>query len=676
MELKTYNKNLILGVVALSGIMIGSEISSMSAFIDTENFNDFFGVLSKREQTLLAASIPIGAVLGSVVCGTFCDVFGCVVNFQISNIFWVVGCGIVIMSEFIYVLILGRVFKGISIGFISCLVPVYISEVFPMNQVGTSISLFHLFSVLGTIMMYFIGFVIEKQINSFMAFRITWCTEVVPSLLSIILTLVIPESPKWLASKSRWMEAAKTLSRIRTVKSKTHKNDKSYVTRAYTNGKKIRFCGYHDLFTRKYWRATISGIVLHLVIQLTSTTTLMYYFSYICDMCGVDQERKYLFISSQYIILGISTIVPVILLDNARRIDFMSYGLLVISFTFIAKFVILEIFAVPVEESDSPFNWVINREPASAIIALFLFLVSVYSSSITSVSWVFTGEIFPDEARAKGTATCMCVSWMINGLTTLILPLSFKLAEYYVFLILGCLCFIGTICVSQLPETKVKTTQLSGLTISSEVESDFNEDEPLASESISEEKQALEILNDLSTTLIKSGGTSDQKAVLSPFIDSPLFKLTNKSNDIIVESEEEDFTKSLYENMKSNYESPTKTVSDGDDTIGNVIQSYSADFKSPTKIESSRNTPQSNISLTTSSLSDWNVKISNYKKDKPRSKTTNKYHSTPNPSSEDVDNSDLPDEPEWYRFDNLRKGPKNNLQNQSTVRRSQNLFRS
>lgn len=473
-----------------------------------------------------------------------------------------------------------------------------------------------------------------------MAFRITWCTEIVPSLLLIILTLVIPESPKWLASKSRWVEAAKTLTRIRTMKKKKNQTtDKSFVTRAYTTSNKITFCGYDDLFTRKYWRSTISGVILHFFIQFASVTTLMYYFNYICDMCGVNPDRKYWFVSSQFIILGILTIVPVILLDNARRVDFMSYGLLVMSFIFMAKFTILEIFAVAVDElTDFPFNWSVEKEPASAIIALFLFLVSVYSSSITSVSWVFTGEIFPDEARAKGTATCMCVSWMINGLTTLVLPLSFELTGHYVFLVLGCICLVGTICVLQLPETKVKATKLSGLTISSGIESGEGDGSVVTLEKLTPE------LESLSKTLIKSTNS----VTLSPFIDSPLFKLTNKSNDLIVESEEEEFTKSLYENMKS-YESPAKSC---DDTIENVIESYSADFRSP---EAS--------SKESSSFSDWNIQIGKKRPRPPSAQST---------SSEAESDPDLPEESEYYRFDNLRGG----LNHQNTVRRSRNLLRS
>lgn len=62
MKLRTYNRNSILAIIAISGFLIGSEVSSLSAFLATTNFHDYFGDLSKREQAILAASHSIGAV--------------------------------------------------------------------------------------------------------------------------------------------------------------------------------------------------------------------------------------------------------------------------------------------------------------------------------------------------------------------------------------------------------------------------------------------------------------------------------------------------------------------------------------------------------------------------------------------------------------------------------------
>lgn len=374
-------------------------------------------------------------------------------SFQVSNLLWILGSVIVIILQYVYVLILGRVVKGLSIGFISCLVPMYISELFPVDAKGSSISLYHTWVTIGTTLMYLIGYLFETHVHEFFAFKWTWTIAILPSFFLILLTILLPESPKWLASKSKWVEAARTLERIRTIKKKGL-NEKGLVTRAYTTGNKIKYCKYSNLFT-DYRHSMVAGLTLHFLIQMTCVNVIIHFYQYICYMCGIEGDMTVVFVTTQYVLLGILTIVPVLLLDDARRIDFMSYGSLVISLTFIALFLVLVIFLVPVVNTNSPLERVLHNESASALLALILFLISTYSSSITSVSWLYTSELFPDEARAKGTSICMCMSWITNAITTLIYPICIEFGGCYVFLVLGCLIFIGTYFLLQLPETKI-----------------------------------------------------------------------------------------------------------------------------------------------------------------------------------------------------------------------------
>lgn len=317
--------------------------------------------------------------------------------------------------------------------------------------------MFHLSATIGTVAIYFVGHTLAAKLNGEYQFKATWAIEAFPALILMLLSFLLPESPKWLASKSKWVEAAKTLERVRTIKKKPSDKDKGYVTRAYTVSKKIKYCSYSSLFGKLYWSFTGIGLLLHMFIQLTCVSSLMYFFTYICDMCGLEGDTKTIFVSIQYIMLGILTIVPVMLLDRARRVDFMTYGMVVIGLTFISIYALMYNYADFTSSTNiaSPFDWKLHNESASAILSLFLFLVSVYSSSITSVSWLYTSEIFPDEARAKGTAICMCVSWIIDAITTLTLPLLFKVLKFWIFVPLGVFSLLGGCIFLRFSETKV-----------------------------------------------------------------------------------------------------------------------------------------------------------------------------------------------------------------------------
>lgn len=471
--MKTYNRYVILAIIAISGFTIGTESASVNEWLTQEVFLNYYGEkLLKRELTMLAASNAIGAVctynylqyiyiftnfkVGSVIFGTFCDYFGCVLSFQVANGLWILGSIVAVILEFMYVLIIGRIIKGVSIGFVTSLIPVYVSEIFPPNRKGSAISLFHMSIVLGTITTFFVGRLLQHTV-SYLPFKITWAIEGVPALLMLILTIILPELPKWLASKSRWIQAAKSLNRVRSLKRASNdESDRGYVTRAYTASNRIVFRSYSDLFKKKMLKFTIIGVLLHVFVQLSCVSIITYFYNYVCIMCGLDEETQFICVAAHHIIVGMLTILPVLVLDSARRVDHLCYGMFALGATFIGIFATLIRYSIETETDpgNSPFDFVVEGEAASAILALFLFLSSAYASCVSSVTWLYTGELFGDASRSKGTALCMCVGWIVNGIMSFVLPTSLKLIQGYVFLVLGVCCLLGSIIFLRFPETK------------------------------------------------------------------------------------------------------------------------------------------------------------------------------------------------------------------------------
>lgn len=51
-----------MAIIGISGFLMGSEVASLSGFLATLDFHEYYGYLAKRDQALLAASNSIGAV--------------------------------------------------------------------------------------------------------------------------------------------------------------------------------------------------------------------------------------------------------------------------------------------------------------------------------------------------------------------------------------------------------------------------------------------------------------------------------------------------------------------------------------------------------------------------------------------------------------------------------------
>lgn len=399
---------------------------------------------------------------GCFICGSLIELFGCVICFQVGAIFWLIGTIIVFFLPYIYLVALGRILKGITMGIISSLVPVYVPEAIPMQKKGYSLSLIHLSSTLGTLGIYYIGFFFQKKLKNELSFKFTWALEAVPAIVLSLLSFLLPESPKWLASKNRWQQAAKNIDRIQrsnTYKKieRATKNDREYVMGAYTSSSEFKRCTYADLFKKKYLSYTLVGILTQGFVQMTCVDSLMYFFDYICASCGLRSDHKVFVVSAQYATLAIFTLFPAALLDGCRRKDSLTFGMIILSISFFCLGLVFSLFAYSNSAfslPNSPIQWEVREEPASIVLGLFLFVVAIYGSFIVSVSWLYVGEIFPGPSRPKGTSLCMCTSWIIKAILTLSLPYSFRILKYWTFFPLSLSCLIGGLVISRFPETR------------------------------------------------------------------------------------------------------------------------------------------------------------------------------------------------------------------------------
>ena len=111
----------------------------------------------------------------------------------------------------------GRVFIGAGCGLATVTVPIYIAEVAPPETRGTLISMEIFFTVLGQ----FFSCVVNATLESFGDdyWRLSMGGAAVPALVLFGLFVYLPESPRWLASKGRLLEARIVLARVRDADS-------------------------------------------------------------------------------------------------------------------------------------------------------------------------------------------------------------------------------------------------------------------------------------------------------------------------------------------------------------------------------------------------------------------------------------------------------------------------
>ncbi|XP_072988307.1 monosaccharide-sensing protein 2-like isoform X1 [Typha latifolia] len=165
------------------------------------------------EGLILAMSL-IGATITTTFSGAVSDRVGRRPLLIISSIIYFVSGLIMLWSPNIYVLLLARLIDGFGIGLAVTLVPVYISETAPSEVRGSLNTLPQFSGCGGLFLSYCVLF--RMSLMPKPDWRLMLGVLSIPSLFYFLLTIFyLPESPRWLVSKGRMVEAKQVLQRLR-----------------------------------------------------------------------------------------------------------------------------------------------------------------------------------------------------------------------------------------------------------------------------------------------------------------------------------------------------------------------------------------------------------------------------------------------------------------------------
>ncbi|XP_030464582.2 monosaccharide-sensing protein 2-like [Syzygium oleosum] len=165
-------------------------------------------------EGLIVAMSLIGATVITTFSGPVSDSIGRRPMMIISSILYFLSGLVMLWAPNVYVLLLARLLDGFGIGLAVTLVPVYISETAPPEIRGLLNTLPQFTGSGGMFLSYCMVFGMSLMDSP--SWRLMLGVLSIPSLVYIGLTLFfLPESPRWLVSKGRMVEANQVLQRLR-----------------------------------------------------------------------------------------------------------------------------------------------------------------------------------------------------------------------------------------------------------------------------------------------------------------------------------------------------------------------------------------------------------------------------------------------------------------------------
>lgn len=165
-------------------------------------------------EGLIVAMSLIGATFITTISGAVSDWLGRRPMLIISSLFYFVSGLVMLWSPNVYVLLLARLLDGFGVGLSVTIVPVYISETAPSEIRGLLNTLPQFTGSVGMFLSYCMVF--GMSLMNSPSWRLMLGVLFIPSLVYLVLTVfLLPESPRWLVSKGRMLEAKHVLQRLR-----------------------------------------------------------------------------------------------------------------------------------------------------------------------------------------------------------------------------------------------------------------------------------------------------------------------------------------------------------------------------------------------------------------------------------------------------------------------------
>lgn len=390
--------------------------------------------------------------MGSLFCYKICEKFGYIKPIQGAGMLWILGTLTFFFLSRYYFVVFSRIFKGIAIGLLSVTMPVYATEVIEKKNRGRTLSLINMGTMFGSLTM---NILIQFTQNTENRLKYTWGFENIPSIAIILASFLLPESPKVLIANKKWMnmffnkENLKQfgcdlkLKQVNSIRKKSMENEQL---------KKIDQTSFKTLFSKKNRKYTYFGIFCQSLVQLTCVNNILHYFSDICETYEVFNSGKYYLMFLLYFSYFIFTLVPFYFNRFLLRKDSLILGCLTITLTYLSIFILLIIFNKD-KNTISLFALNILTDSKPPVLTLHIFLSTVYSSLILSMSLIYTTEIFPIECKLKGISICVCYSWIWDSILIITFPYLIQHLKKWIYLLLFFMCLIITIVFLNFPET-------------------------------------------------------------------------------------------------------------------------------------------------------------------------------------------------------------------------------
>ncbi|MBY6411050.1 sugar porter family MFS transporter [Rhodococcus sp. BP-252] len=432
-----------LGIIAViatfGGLLFGYDTGVINGAL--EPLKEDLSLTSFTEGFVVSILI-FGAAIGALVGGRLSDKYGRRHNIILLALVFMIGTLGCVLAPNWEVLAVFRFILGLAVGGASATVPVYLSEISPVERRGSLVTRNEVMIVCGQ----FAAFVINALIFSIWGehesvWRYMLLVAVAPAIVLFVGMLRMPESPRWLVLQGRDAEALQVLEQVRSKE--RAEAEMAEVHRLAEEEKLSKTGGATDLSVRWIRRLIYIGVGLGVFQQFTGINSVMYYGTQLLGDAGFSSSAAIIAntLNGLFSVLGVS--VGIYLMNKIDR-----RKMLIAGFALTTTFhLLVGLSALLLPDGTVKAYFIL------VFVVLFVFSMQ---GTIGPLVWLMLAEIFPLKIRSFAIGVCIFALWIANAAVALLFPPvvgALGIAPtFFIFVVLGILALIFI--VTQVPETR------------------------------------------------------------------------------------------------------------------------------------------------------------------------------------------------------------------------------
>ncbi|MFD8864515.1 sugar porter family MFS transporter [Streptomyces sp. NPDC059590] len=365
--------------------------------------------LTPVTEGMVTSSLLLGAALGAVVGGRMSDARGRRRTILTLAVLFFVGALGATLAPTTAVMIVARFVLGLAVGGASVTVPVYLAEVSPAERRGALVTRNELMIVSGQLLAFTSNAIIANVGGeSGGVWRWMLVIATAPAVVLWFGMLVMPESPRWLASQSRFNDALDVLKQVRSQA--RAEAELAEVSALAVKDEREKLGGWQDVKSVPWVRKLMFiGFGIAIVQQITGVNTIMYYGTQILTDAGFASDSALTANIANGVISVLATFVGIWLLGRVDRRPMLMTGQLGTT----AALLLIGVFSLVLPAGDGR---------AYAVLAMTITFLAFQQGAISPVTWLMLSEIFPMRMRGFGMGVAAVVLWLTNFVIGLVFP--------------------------------------------------------------------------------------------------------------------------------------------------------------------------------------------------------------------------------------------------------------